>query len=277
MNRYTGFSAHRYGDIFMNLAAWHTIKRLDPDAHVTLLLNGNYRSAAPLFLDQPDIDSIHITHSPIGDFDKVDLEWLRKGGFHTTFSLMQDHDHSRPWFLNRNQPQEVCYMHGLPVLDDGKLRLNRWFGHNENSKDLGKFVALQAFAGSYDPANTKMLSPKRAQEIVNLILARGYQVLQLGLPTEYRLDKTLFIDTDFFGAVRNLLGCRALVTTDSGFNWAASCYDHPTLGLYSNAYYGKERVGAIQPINPNAIYLDAANINDIPIHMIDAALTTLLS
>lgn len=274
MNRYTGLSAHRYGDIFMNLVAWRTVKRLDPDAHVTLLLNGNYRSAAPLFLDQPDIDSIHITHSPIGDFDEADLRWVKESGFTRVYSLMADHDHSRPWFLTRNQPQEVCHMHGIPILDDGKLRLNRWF---EPTSGLTKWVALQAFAGSYDPANTKMLSIQRAQEIVDLIRARGFEVLQLGIPSEPKLNYTTRVDNDFFGAVKDLLGCRALVTTDSGFNWAASCYDHPTLGLYANAYYGKERVGAIQPLNPNAIYLDASNINDIPAHMIDAALTTLLS
>lgn len=282
MNRYTGLSAHRYGDIFMNLVAWRTVKRLDPDAHVTLLLNGNYRSAAPLFLDQPDIDSIHITHSPIGDFDKVDLEWLSKGRFAWVYSLMADHNHSDPWWLHRNQPQEICYMHQIPAPPDetGKLHLNRWF---EPSKGLTKWVALQAFAGSYDPLNTKMLSIQRAQEIVDLIRARGFEVLQLGIPSEPKLNHTTRIDNDFFGAVKDLLGCRALVTTDSGFNWAASCYDHPTLGLYSHEYYdmgphgGENRVHTIQPLNPNAIYLSARGINDIRLESIDRNLAKLLS
>lgn len=281
-NRYTGMSAHRYGDLFMNLVAWRTVKRLDPTAHTTFLLNGNYRSAAPLFLDQPDIDSVHITHSPVGDLDEVDHTWVKSQKIRHLFSLMADHNHGDPWWIHRNQPQEVCYMHGLPILpgETGKLSLNRWF---EPTKGFEKVVALQAFAGSYDPSNKKMLSPERAQQIVDLIRARGYQVLQMGLPTEWRLDHTLFVDVDFFMAVKNLLGCRALVTTDSGFNWAASCYDHPTLGLYSHEYYdmgaygGENRVHTIQPINPNAIYLSARGINDIPLGDIDVALNKLLS
>ena len=166
-------------------------------------------------------------------------------------------------------------MHGLSLDDEmGKLWLNRWF---EPTSGLGKYVALQAFAGSYDAANQKQLSPTRAQEVVELIRARGYQVLQLGLPTEHRLDNVTFIDRDFFGMVKDILGCKALVTTDSGPNWAASCYDHPTLGLYSHSYYGKEHVRAIQPLNPQAIYLDEVNVNLIPLHYIEAALDKLLS
>lgn len=282
MNRYGGMSSHRYGDLFMNLPAWRTIKRLDPDAHVTFFINGNYRSAAPLFLDQPDIDRVHITHSPVGDLDEVDREWVRRQGFKTFFSLMGDHDHLRPWFLTRNQPQEVLRIHGIPLPADetGKLSLNRWF---EPTSGLSKWVALQAFAGSYDPSNTKMLSIERAQRIVDLIRARGYSVLQLGIPSEPKLEGTTRIDNDFFGAVKDLLGCRALVTTDSGFNWAASCYDHPTLGLYSHEYYdmgphgGENRVSAIQPLNTNAIHLSARRINEIALDDISIALDKLLS
>lgn len=279
MNRYGGMSSHRYGDLFINLAAWRTVKRLDPYAHTTFFINRDYRSAAPLFLDQPDIDQIYITHAPVGDLDEIDREWVAKQGFSHLFGLMEDHDHKNPWFVRRNQPQEVCYMHHLPILDDGKLTLNRWF---EPTKGLEKYVVLQAFAGSYDAANKKALSPARAQEIVELIRARGYSVLQLGLPNEPKLENTTRIDTDFFGAVKNLLGCRALVTTDSGFRWGSSCYDFPTLGLDSNEYYdmrphgGQNHISSIQPINPNAIYLDKANVNDISLEKIDAALSQIL-
>ncbi len=259
----------------MNLVAIRTLKRIDPDAHFTFLLNGNYRAAAPLFIDQPDIDQIHITHSPIGDLDETDLKWLGQGRFHHVFSLMADHNHSDPWWFKRNQPQEVNYIHGIPIPADekGKLSLNRWFNINDS---LRGYVALQAFAGSYDPANKKQLSPTRAQEVVDLIVARGYKVLQLGLTTEVKLVNTLRVDNDYFNMIRDMLSCKALVTTDSGTAWGASCYDHPTLGLYSHSYYGKDRVKAIQPLNPNAIYLDADNVNEIPLHYIEASLDSLL-
>lgn len=276
MNRYCGFNPLRYGDLFINLVACRALRQMDPDSHLTFVLNANYRSAAPLFLDQPDIDRVHITHKATDGFDKEDWQWVNEQRFTHVFNPMQDHLHSEPWWrTGRNQPQEVAYIHRIPLPpgETGKLSLNRWF---EPSKGFEKCVAFQPFAGSYDPHNMKQLSPAQAQRVVDLIRARGYQVLQMGLPTEWRLDKVTFIDTDFFGAVKNLLGCRALITTDSGFNWAASCYDHPTLGLYSHAYYGKDRVSAIQPLNPNAIYLDDANVNDIGLESISAALDKLL-
>lgn len=274
MNRYLGFNGHRYGDLFISLTACRTLKRNDPGCHLTLVINGNYRNAAPLFLDQDCIDRIHVTHSPIGGFDAEDLKWIGEQRFTHVFDPMADHNHAVPWWWYRNQPQEMCLMHGLREHADetGKLSLHRWF---EPTKDLHGFVALQAFAGSNE-VNTKQLTPKRAQEIVDLIIARGYGVLQMGPFSEPQLHGTITIESDFFAAVKNLLGCRALITTDSGFSWAASCYDHPTLGLYSHAYYGKEHVGAIQPLNPNATYFDAANVNEIPLADIDAKLAQLL-
>lgn len=273
MNRYLGFNAHRYGDLFINLVACRILKKIDPDSHLTFLINGNYRAAAPLFLDQLDIDKIHITHNPVGGFDEKDIEWIKTQRFSYIFNPMQDHRDQ--WWFHRNQPLECAYMHNIPIPKDetGKLKLNRWFDLKSEFKE---WVTIQAFAGSYDPNNKKQLSPERAQQIVDLLIKRGYKVLQLGVSSEHKLIGTTRIQNDYFEMIRDMLSCKLLITTDSGTAWAASCYDHPTLGLYSHEYYGKDRIGAIQPLNPNAIYLDAGNVNEIPLHMIDTALSKLL-
>ena len=276
MNRYLGLNPHRYGDLFINLTAFRALKRLDPGCHVTMAINGDYREAAPLFLDQDCIDRIHITHSPIGGFDAVDMEWIKSQQFTHVFDPMQDHSHAHPWFLTgRNQPQEVAFMHGIPIAADetGKLTLNRWF---QPSAGFEQYVAFHGFAGSHGP-NRKMFTPERAQEIVNLIESKGYRVLQLGIPSEPKLDNTLRLDTDYFTSVKNVLGCKGLLTGDSGVCWMASCYDFPTVGVYSHDYYGEANVRAIQPINRNARYLSAPNVNDVPLADISAALDNLLS
>lgn len=249
-------------------------QKIDPTCHLVFGINGNYQGAAPLFLEQPDIDEIYITKNPVGGLNNEDLDWAKEQGFTHIFDPLADHNHSVPWWTTgRNQPQECAFIHCLPIFDNGKLTLNRWF---EPTKGLEQYVALQAFAGSYDPANKKALSPARAQEIVNLIIARGYKVLQLGLPNEPKLDNTTRIESDYFSMVKNVLGCRALVTTDSGIAWCSSCYDFPTLGLYSNSYYSKQYISAIQPINPNAIYLDEDNVNNISLDSIENSLKILL-
>ena len=65
-----------------------------------------------------------------------------------------------------------------------------------------------------------------------------------------------------------MLGCKLLITTDSGFSWVASGYQLPTIGLYSHDYYGKDFVKNIQPRNPNAIYFAESNVNAINIDSI---------
>lgn len=274
---------HRYGDLFINLYACCVLKTIDPSCHLTFGINGNYRDCAPLFLDQDIIDRIHISHSPIGGFDAEDLKWLNDQRFTHVFDPMQDHNHSVPWWLTRNQPQEIAHIHGLPQIKNnpGKLTLSKWF---KPSEGFGDYIAFHGFAGSYDPNNKKQFTPVRAQEIVNLIVSKGYKVLQLGLSPEIKLDNTIRFDNlDYFSSCRNVLGCRALVIGDSGMNWMASCYDFPVLGLYSHEYYdmgpynGENRVSAIQPINPNAVYLSDKNVNDIPLEEISQNLDSLLS
>ena len=114
MNRYLGFQYHRYGDLLIGTAACRALKRADPDCHLTMGINANYRSAAPLFLDQDCIDRIHIMDSPIGGFTAKDIKWVNSQRFQHAFNPLQDHDHRAPWFLSRNQPQEAIYMKGLP-------------------------------------------------------------------------------------------------------------------------------------------------------------------
>lgn len=275
MNRYLGFVGHRFGDLFINTAACRILKQFDPRCHLTFVINGDYREAAPLFIAHPYIDKIYVTDSPVGAFNATDIVWINQQNFSHIFDPMVDHNHSDPWFLHRNQPQELAYINGIPTLaeETGKLYLNKWFKETEGLKD---YVAFQAFAGSYDAANKKALSPARAQEIVNIILSNGYKVLQLGLPHEPKLEGTTRLITDYFTMARNMLGCKALVTTDSGVSWLASCYDFPTLGLYSHDYYTKEFVKNIQPLNNRAVYLDEVNVNDISLDKIKQSLHTLL-
>lgn len=273
MNKYLGFHGHRYGDIFMGLAAFEILKMHEPDCETTIIINGDYREAAPFFLAQKSVDKIYITDNPVGSFNEKDMEWIRAQKFTYIFNPSKDHDHSDPWWKHRNQPLELAYMHGLYINEhSGKLYLNKWFKSDPVFKN---YIAFQPFAGSYDPNNKKALSVSFAQEIVNGIIKLGYDVLVLGGPNEPKLNNVVKLPTDYFVSGKNLLSCKALVVCDSGFNWMASCYDFPTLGLYSHEYYGEKYVKNIQPINPNAIYLNRSSVNEIPLDEIISNLLTL--
>lgn len=279
---FCGFNSLQFGDLVINTFAARILKQKYPESKLTFVINKDYKDIAPLFINHPYIDYIKILDKNRDGFNQVDKDWVKNQDFDLVFNPMQDHDHSDPWFLKRHQAAEVCYMHKLATEQecekfDNKLYLNKWFDTPEfwvydsvSLKDSGfvvnkkPTVALQAFAGSYNPKNDKMLTIEKAQSIVDYLIKLGFNVLQLGIESEPKLFNTYRFNTDYFNSVKNMLGCKFLITTDSAMSWISSAYEFPTIGLYSNSYYGKEFVKNIQPINPNAEYLDADNVNNIP-------------
>lgn len=268
-----------YGDLAMNTVAARALKALYPDCHVTFALGGDFREFAPLLINHPHIDRIHVTHSPRDTYDATDLTWIKTQRFDHVFDPKTDHDHSDPWFLRRHQTHEMCFMHGVPIPagDTRKIELVQWFEPlHSHSQALGKSIAFAPFpAFASGLPNVKALSIERAQAIADGIRDLGYFTLQIGHPDEPQLNGTIRLRTTYFESVRHILGCRAMVMGDSGLAWVLSGYDFPLVGLYGNWYHG-DRVSAIQPINPNARYLVAKTVNEIPVESVIEAVRNLL-
>ncbi len=271
-----GLNPLRYGDLYMATVGVRCFKRIYPNAHFTFVINADYRECAPLFLDHPDIDRIHILDRDKDGFNEVDWDWIRIQNFDHIFDPMQDHD--RPdWYLFRHQALEAAYMHRIPIDgDDGKIVLNKWFKETDGLKN---YVALAPFPAWYQgSANRKSFTMEQAEGIVKYLKVKGYNVLQVGGPNEPQLSNVLKINSDYFNSVKNILGCRAFIGSDSGLTWCLSGYDFPVLGLYpSDMHGGPNYVKNIQPINPNALYLDANTMKDIKIEDIYKAIDKLLN
>lgn len=275
MMRLCGFCPGQYGDLYMMTVAARCLKRAVPDSHLTFVISGDYRECAPLFIDCPDIDRIHILHKSNAGFDQCDIDWINEQKFHHVFNPMQDHDFSHPWWENRHQALEAAHMHNIPTNgDDGKIRLTKWF---KPSIGFERHIALSPWPSFVEgPRNPKCIQPEMAQAIVDWILAAGWRVLQVGGPNEPQLVGADKPATDYFTSVRNALGCRAMIMGDSGMNWLLSGYDFPVLGLYSERYFGKEYIYNIQPKNPNAIYLTSKTIPEISLDSIFNSIRLLL-
>ncbi|RTK98840.1 MAG: hypothetical protein EKK57_10840 [Proteobacteria bacterium] len=154
-------------------------------------------------------------------------------------------------------------MHGINDSGDYKCNLNKYFTTIKKSN----FIAFAPFAGFYNKNNNKKLSIDAAQNIVDAIKKSGYNVAQIGGTTEPKLNGAMFVDFTYFKSLQFILGCKCLISTDTGMRWAASAYDFPTIGLDSNEFYGN-RISAIQPINKNAIYLDELHVDKISLDKI---------
>lgn len=272
--RAIGFMQGQRGDLVISTVAARSFKQHHPEVTLTLGLNKQYADMAPLFVNS-DFDDVHFYDG----YDKWprhprDTEYLKRAGYDHVFDAMPKRANEATWWQTEHQCQNACSTYQLPYPKDGhQCRLAKWF----DVPDYRGYVAFNyvgAFYAGYP--NQKSYSPARAREIVQLIRARGYKVLVLGHPKEPLLEDTELAPSGYFDAVKTMLGCKAFVGIDSGFTWVSSAYSHPTLACYSDAYYTKQYVGSIQPVNPNAQYLSAPSLNDIPVADIDARLSMLL-
>jgi ADP-heptose:LPS heptosyltransferase len=271
--RAIGFMQGQRGDLVISTVPARSFRQHYPKVSLTLGLNQRYADMAPIFAHS-DFDDIHIYEGydqwP-SERDKSYLRFARDDDY--VFDPMPKRANEATWWQTEHQCQNACSIYGLPYPKDGhQCRLNKWF----DVPDYRGYVALNyvgAFYSGYP--NKKSYSPERAREIVRLIRARGYKVIVLGDPNEPALEDTERKPLNYFDSVKTLLGCRALVGIDSGLTWLASAYSYPTLACYSDDYYGN-CISSIQPINPNARYLSAPNLNEIEIDKIDAALSNLL-
>lgn len=269
-----GFCPAQYGDLYMMTVAARCLKWVEPDCHLSFVIGSEFREAAPLFINQPHIDRIHVLHKPRDGFDEVDLKWIAEQRFDHVFNPMQDHPPGQPWHEKHNQSLEAAVMHGLPIVgDSGKIEMTRWF----TTPDFRDCVAINPWPSFHEGTrNPKCIVPEQAQAIVDYLISLGLRVLQIGGPAEPQLDGTLKLGTDYFNSVRNILGCKGMIMGDSGLNWLLSGYDFPVLGLYSERHFGSF-VHNIQPINPRGIYLTAKSVPEIELDKIHNSLTLLLS
>lgn len=270
MNRIILGNQGQFGDLCINTVAFKKIKELNPESFLVMSINKKYTEISPIFLNNPFIDSLIVWDQYDSWPNEKDLSLIKNYRNTKLYHPMPPHT-SNAWFLNSHQTEEAAFMNGYNgnrFPNGEQCILTKWFDTDKNSN----FVAFSPFAGFYSPNNKKMLSIENAQKIVNLIKAKGYNVIQLGGSNEPVLDGAIKENGSFFSSIKAALSCKFYIGTDTGMTWILSAYSHPSLGLYSHEYYTKDYVKNIQPINPNAIYLSESNVNQITIEKIEEAI-----
>lgn len=246
------------GDIAMNVPSIDSILKVYPESEVWLCIHKDYKVVAPIFENQDKIAGVFISNEYENFPDSEDYEKIIKNNFDLVFNPMQSHKDDNWWKGDLIQTQEVAYSYGLPICNP-KINLKKWFCTTRHKK----YIAFQPYAGNYNPSNTKRLSEKKAQEIVDGLILLGYNVLQIGAPEEKKLKGCVKLNTNLFESIKNFLGCDLLIHTDSFSGWYASGYNFPTIGLYNYSYYGEDKIKNIQPVNPNAQYLNYSNMDNV--------------
>jgi hypothetical protein len=174
------------------------------------------------------------------------------------------------WPKIRHQVIEFGHMYDIKVTDP-QIRLPK----PPNVPNFEKFIAVSLFPNNGE--GVKSISFAKGQTIVDYCRSKGFGVLQLNRQPEPEFAGVARSNTDFYNAGVQMLGCRALIVGDTAMSWLASAFDIPTLGLYSVSYYPYCTTSKNwQPVNKNAIYLEAPNAEDIPNELIFQKIDELL-
>lgn len=274
--RAIGFQQGQRGDIILATVAARAFKEQYPEARLTLGLNRQYEDMLPMFGAHRYYDDYHVWQEYANWPGGEDDLFLAKNQFDFVYHAMPRRRNEATWWKDEHQAANACSIYGLTPPKDLQCSLTKWF----DAPDYSSYIGFQPFGGWQDWPNKKSFSVERANAVVAAIKALGFNVLQFGGPDEPLLDGATKLNGKFntyFDSMKAMLGCRALVTVDTGRVWAASAYSFPTLGLYSTSYYGPQYISSIQPINPNAIYESAPLVNDIPLDLIAARIKELTS
>lgn len=251
-----GFLCGQFGDLVMGIVALKSFRRLYPDAHFTLSIGNRYAEIKPLFEQQKNINSIHIWDSYNEWPNPNDKAYIKAENFDILYDGMAEHK-DQNWYWKRHQTEELQKMMNLPIIEDRKIELKRWF-NVPNNKDCVAIAGFTSFGAC------KSLSVKKLINITNYIKCKRYKVVQLGLETEPEIPNICRFIGSYFESVRQMLGCKLLVCADTGLAWVSSAYNYPTLGLYGYNFYPMCSTSKNwQPMNDNAVYLEADHAENI--------------
>lgn len=272
-----GFNQGQLGDLVINLPACRSIKNKFPDCHLIFSINQKYKDAAPLFLHNTLIDDFVFWEGydnwPTDNDKKILSEINPDILFHPMPNIVDNN-----WASKMHYTEIVCRNHGIDPPDNLHTTLTRYFNLIPELKNC---IAINPFCSGL--TCDRNIPITLCEKIIGHIHNMGYETIQLGFSNRHQFPTTHKTpNLSILEDTRIALSCKILITIDSGLNYVISGYNHKVLGLYSrgltsNVY--SSNAGILKnraPINPNAIYLQADFIDQIPYKDIIVSIEKLL-
>lgn len=266
-----GFLGGRFGDLILLEPTIRAFLAQNPDFNLVLLAYKKYADVLNFYERYSDRIIGFYKDEYYNRLPKEEeaREFMRLKNIDLLFSPMPAHKDPQ-WPLYRHQTIECGDMFDIKV-EDPKIRLPLPPHVPENKKS----VAISLFPNNGE--GVKALSPQKIGKIIAYVKQKGYSALQLNGPDEPVLEGAAQTNTSFYRAGTAMLGCKMLITGDTAMSWLASAFDFPVLGLYSISYYPFcDTSKNWNPINKNAVYLEAPKAEDIPDELIFRKIDELL-
>lgn len=260
---YTGILG-QIGDIIMFTATARRLKEIFPKSQITFAVSNRYREAGDLIKGLPYIDRVFVTKYYFERLNGIRELW-RQGwpmdlrgddeveeqrNHDLVFETRPQRHTSREWWRSSHQVEEFSKIVGIPGPIDLRTEIRIPEGVKAPIDARGRLVLHN------DPA----ISPDKAwpwehlREFVRRMLPT--ECILLGNPGSAVPGALDFRGkTSLAEAAAIIRDSMCFVGIDSGLMWIAGSIQASTVGLYGTAYISAYE--AIQPINPNASYLQA--------------------
>lgn len=257
----------QFGDILISLKVSEELSRTFPDARITMGASKSYSSILELIKTAPYVQDT-VLWEGYCDYSEKDKEFIRKEQFDLFYCPFQAS--TTQFWKTHHQVADAFVRHKLLPPNDLQIKLPVLEARNPDSN----IICISVFPNF--GVGVKSWERSTAQDYVDCLVEMGYDIVQLD--GEKPLKNILKQSHSWLETASWLCTCRLLITGDTAVSWLASAYNTPTLGLYALGYYfGAETSKNWQPINPNAVYLEADNVNNIKQELIEEKLDALLN
>ena len=243
-----GVRSGMIGDMIMALPILNYAHLLYPNSYKYWVIGRRFSQAAPLFINHPMIDKIHILKSPeaLTYFDDINI----CKSCDIQIDITPQHPDGIPavncfWWNKYNLCEETFRMAGLDVDKYRKMpevlkkpKLEPWFSIDRYDNT----IAIWPFA-AYGKEPGRSPSLKYVTSLIRYIMGMGYNVRLFGHPNDPKLKTEFpnyadkyqdFSYLSFFDQIKMSLGCNVCINTDSGSGWVLGAYGMRQISLLTN-------------------------------------------
>lgn len=262
----------QYGDILMQEPGLRKFIKDNPDTKIVIALAEKYKEVMPLFYDyHENVIGYKAWEAYVDDWpSESDLEYIKEQKFDAMFPPCKPTHDQLDWAKHRHITKETALMMGLDT-DSTKINLKI---PKEVVKEP-KTACIHLFSSKW-PGGIRSISPQKQSLIVEHLKKRGYKVYQISSPNQPHIDGTIFPKGTYYDACVRVLSSDLLVSVDSGMPWVTSACNHPTVVLFSSGYDpNTHTTRSWWPTNPNGIYFESYQAENISIYKIRDAIDEL--
>lgn len=231
------------GDSIMSLPVLNYLDQEYPGSYKFFVIGKKFSQSAPLYINHPLIDKIHILENDehLGSKDeeiknlcdlKINVNPQHKFiDWYTRYSCVEETFQMAGFDLNEFKK--------LPI-DQQKPRLYKWW--KESTEINNNHIAIFPFAG-YGKINKRSPSKNWWENFLKKIIG-NYKVFHFGSENEpelsshhnyYKLTHLSFIDI-----IKTALTTAISIGTDSGSSWVIGAYGHPQINLLTDEPFGSK-------------------------------------